>query len=88
MKLLQDIAPAYTARTTTAYLNDNPINLLRIPSKSSDIYIIKTVCNELNRRVRKNIVAPQPTLSIVLKLSHTPPQSYLYIYVTSMRRRC
>ena len=88
MKLLQNSAPAYTVRTATAYFNDNPINLLRIPSKSSDIYIIENVCNELNRRVRRNIVAPQPTLSIVLKLSHTPSQSYLYIYVTSMRRRC
>ena len=54
MQLLHDGAPAYLARTTTAYLNANNVNVGDPPNpKSSDLNIIENIWDELNRRVRR-----------------------------------
>ena len=56
--LLQDGAPAHTARATQALLKNQNRRQLPIPPKSPDIYIIEHVWDELNRRERRRAVAP------------------------------
>ena len=53
MQLLHDPAPAHLARATTAYLNDNNVNVVKFPPKSPDLNIIENIWYELNRRVRR-----------------------------------
>ena len=58
MQLLHDGALAHWARTTTAYLNVNNVNVVDFPPKSPDLNIIENIWDELNRRVRRTGAIP------------------------------
>ena len=91
MQLLHDGAPAHRARTTTAYLNANNVNVVDFPPKSPDLNIIENIWDELNRRVKRTGAIPTTLNQLRAKIRYewnNLPQNYVQRYVTSMRRRC
>ena len=91
MILMQDGAPAHTARATQALLQQQNIRQLPWPSKSPDLNVIEHLWDELNRRVRRQPVAPgnirELQHSLVQKWRNIP-QAFIRNYVLSMRQRC
>ena len=61
MQLFHDGAPAHRAKSTTAYLNANNVNVVDSPPpppKSSDLNVIENIWDEINRRVRRTGAIP------------------------------
>ena len=91
MQLLHDGPPAHLARATTAYLNENNVNVVDFPPKSPDLNINENIWDELNRQVRRTeailTTLNQLRAKVLYELNNLP-QNYVQRYVSSMRRRC
>ena len=88
--MLHDGAPGQQARTTTAYLNANKVNV-DFPPKSSDLNIIENIWDELNRCVRRTGAITTTLNQLRAKILYgwnNLPQNYVQRYVTSTRRHC
>ena len=91
MLLLQDGAPAHTARATQALLLQHNVRQLRLPPKSPDLNVIEHLWDELNRRVRRRQAVPRNLLELEQALVEewqNIPQAFIRNYVLSMRQRC
>ena len=91
MMLLQDGAPAHTARATQALLQNQNIRLLPLPAKSPDLNVIEHMWDALDRRVRNRPAAPQNLRELEQALVEewaNIPQAFIRNYVNSMRQRC
>lgn len=86
-----DNARPHTARLTTAFLQNNNINVLPWPSISPDLNPIEHLWDELDRRLRQRQPQPQtlPELAAALQAEWaTIPRDVIRTLVASMGRRC
>jgi len=91
MMLLQDGAPAHTARATHALLQNQNVRLFPLPAKSPDLNVIEHMWDALDRRVRNRPAAPQNLREIEQALVEewaNIPQAFMRNYVNAMRQRC
>lgn len=87
--LMQDGAPPHTARTTTALIRNNRINVLDWPSKSPDLNPIENVWSQLSRKVYQNQPQNlQHLRQIIINEWNNLPQRFFRNFVMSMRARC
>ena len=86
-----DHAPSHSARVTTAFLQQNNVNVLPWPSVSPDMSPIEHLWDELNRRIRRRPVPP-PTLQALevalVQEWNRIPQATIRRLIGSMRQRC
>lgn len=90
MSLLQDNAPAHSARGTLQMMERNRIRVLAIPPCSPDLNPIEHLWDHLDRQLRKG---PQPANLRVLErelinIWENIPQRFVFNYINSMRQRC
>lgn len=89
MILMQDGAPAHTARNTTAFLRRNRVNVLPWPAKSPDLNPIENVWAEMTRRVYGQ--QPQNLQQLrqrIVQVWNGLPQGFFRNFILSMRARC
>lgn len=89
---MHDNAAPHRARVTTAFLNQNNINVLRPwPAMSPDLNPIEHVWDMLDRHVRNLPNPPQTLVQLENELTHAwnnLPQAAIHNLIHSMRRRC
>ena len=83
MQLLNDGAPAYRARATTAYMNAKNVNFVDVLPKSPDLNIIENIWDKLNHRARRTGAIPT-TLNQLRETFSTSGTTYLRITFSVM----